>query len=327
MPDRADGEESTEPAAGNDQPPDLAVSGKGPGPLTWGLLAIVAVFVIFAVANNWEAVQSDLALLTWGDIAASSAAGAAAAACSALAWRALLHGLGASLPLTGALAIFFVGQLGKYVPGSVWTAAVQAQLGRERGVRGTTMIISYVLALMISVGTGALIGLLVLLGSAGSDQWPIIGIGLLVAAAVAVPLARPELVNRLLRWAARKAGRSVPPVTLPGRTLALAAVASLGAWGFFGLHVWLLARPLGAGVADIPVATGAFALAFVAGLLVVPLPAGAGVREGVLIATLTPLIGSQAALTVSLVSRFVLLLVDLVLGLASAPGALRRRIG
>jgi glycosyltransferase 2 family protein len=58
---------------------------------------------------------------------------------------------------------------------------------------------------------------------------------------------------------------------------------------------------------------GAFALAFVAGLLVVPVPAGAGVREGVLVAMLAGSIGGPAALTVSLVSRLVLLAVDVVM--------------
>ena len=55
-----------------------------------------------------------------------------------------------------------------------------------------------------------------------------------------------------------------------------------------------------------------------------PLPAGAGVREGVLVATLAGSIGAPAALTVSLVSRLVLLGVDLVMaGLFGVGGAAR----
>ena len=105
----------------------------------------------------------------------------------------------------------------------------------------------------------------------------------------------------------------------------------IACWGFFGLHAWLLARPLGAGVSDLAPTVGAFALAFVAGLLVVPLPAGAGVREGVLVATLAGSIGAPAALTVSLVSRLVLLAVDLVMaalfGVGGAARAVRSRLG
>lgn len=79
------------------------------------------------------------------------------------------------------------------------------------------------------------------------------------------------------------------------------------------MHAWLLARPLGAGPELLVPTTGAFALAFVAGLILVPLPAGAGVREGVFVAMLAGSIGAPAALTVSLVSRLLLVVVDLLL--------------
>ena len=100
----------------------------------------------------------------------------------------------------------------------------------------------------------------------------------------------------------------------------------IACWGFFGIHVWLLARPLGADAADLVPTTGAFALAFVAGLLVVPLAAGAGVREGVLVATLAGSIGAPAALTVSLVSRLVLLGVDLFLAALFGVGGVARTV-
>ncbi|MCA1676175.1 MAG: hypothetical protein LC799_29700, partial [Actinobacteria bacterium] len=39
---------------------------------------------------------------------------------SGLAWRSLLRGLGATLDLPGAVRVFFTGQIGKYIPGTVW---------------------------------------------------------------------------------------------------------------------------------------------------------------------------------------------------------------
>ena len=299
-----------------------------PGPLTWILLALVALFVVVALARNWDAVRDDLVLLDWPDLLFSLLAGAGAATFFGLSWWMLLAGLGTRVPLRPALTLFFAAQLGKYVPGTVWTAAIQAELGRQRGIRRTTMVVSYALALILSVGVGAVVGVLILVGDTGPGQLQTLGLVLLVALAVAIPLVRPRLVNKVLAWAARKAGRSVPEIDLPGRTLAGAAALTLAGWALMGLHVWLLARPLGAGVADIPTTTGAFALAFVAGLIVVPLPAGAGVREGILIATLSPVIGAQAALTVSLVSRLILLLADLLLaamfGVTKVVGTIRK---
>jgi len=51
-----------------------------------------------------------------------------------MAWRAVLADLGSRLPFRPAARIFFVGQIGKYVPGSLWPVVVQAELGRDHGV-------------------------------------------------------------------------------------------------------------------------------------------------------------------------------------------------
>ncbi len=48
-------------------------------------------------------------------------------------WRALLADLGAALSLRAAFHVFFFGQLGKYVPGSVFAVAAQMELGRAQG--------------------------------------------------------------------------------------------------------------------------------------------------------------------------------------------------
>jgi uncharacterized membrane protein YbhN (UPF0104 family) len=68
---------------------------------------------------------------------------------------------------------------------------------------------------------------------------------------------------------------------------------------------------------------GAFAVAWLAGLLAVYAPGGLGVREAVLVALLSSRIGAADALVVAAASRLILIFVDVVLaGIATA--ALRR---
>jgi hypothetical protein len=50
---------------------------------------------------------------------------------SFLGWRAVLADYGGRLPLAGGLRVFFLSQLGKYLPGSIWPAVAQMELGRE----------------------------------------------------------------------------------------------------------------------------------------------------------------------------------------------------
>ena len=81
--------------------------------------------------------------------------------------------------------------------------------------------------------------------------------------------------------------------------------------GFFG-RMMLERRGTRAFVRDrakrilLPLAVGAFSLASVAGLLALPVPAGAGVREAVLVVALSPVLPVGQALLLALVSRALL---------------------
>jgi len=184
------------------------------------------------------------------------------------------------------------------------------------------MALSYAVAILLAIATGGLVGLLSLVADDdGRVRFTALALAV-VAALVALAVLRPRAINAVLRWASARTGRPLPTLDLPGRTVAAAVVLTTVSWLMFGVHVWVLARPLGAGTDLLAPATGAFALAFVAGLLLVPVPAGAGIREAVLVGLLAGAIGSSAALTVSLVSRLVLVLVDVVLaGAFGVPGA------
>jgi hypothetical protein len=277
------------------------------------LLGVAVVAVGLALWRNWEAVRADLGQLGWQDLLASGIAGIVAVACTGLAWRAVVGGLGHPVALGPGMTLYSAGQLGKYVPGAVWVVAIQAELGQRLRIPRAVMVLSYLVAVLVAVVTGGLVGLLALTGAGRRD---VAGLALAlagVAVVLALAVARPAAVNAAIRWVAGRLGRPLPELALPGRVLATAgAWASLG-WLAFGLHAWLLARPLGAGAELLAPVTGAFALAFVAGLLLVPLPAGAGVREAVLVAMLAGSIGAAGALTVGLVSRLVLVVVDVVL--------------
>ena len=297
-----------------DQEPSTTTRPTGrAGRLSAVLLLVALAFVAVALARNWDAVREDLAQLTWLDLLASAVAAAGAVLLTGLSWYALLTGLGGRMPLHPALTVYAAGQLGKYVPGSVWVVAIQAEMGRRQGIARAVMALSYLLAVLVAIATGGVVGLLTLLAS-GDESTRILGPVLAVVGLATVAVLRwPAPINAALRWVAARTGREVPQVALSGRTLVAALLPMVPAWGLFGVHAWLLARPMGAGVNLLAPTTGAFALAFVAGLLLVPLPAGAGIREGVLVAILAGSIGTSAALTVGLASRLVLVVVDVAL--------------
>jgi hypothetical protein len=133
---------------------------------------------------------------------------------------------------------------------------------------------------------------------------------------------RTRLVGLVLRLL-RRAPLERP---LSARGVGAAVGWALGMWGAYGVHLWLLLPPHGEGGGrELLLATGAYALAWTAGLLFVVAPAGAGVREVALVAALAPVLDSPAALAVAVLSRVLMTLGDLVW--AGVAAVLRPRSG
>jgi glycosyltransferase 2 family protein len=226
-------------------------------------------------------------------------------------WRAVLADLGAALPHGAAMRVFYLGQLGKYVPGSIWPAVTQMRLGRDYRVPPRVSGAAFVVFMLLIIGTGLLVGLPVvpLLGRDVADEYR----WLAVALPVAVLVAAPPVLNRILAVALRAARR--PPLPAP---LSLAGVLRVAGWALiswlcYGVQVYLLVRQLGAegGVLLLLQCTGAFAAAFAGGLLLALAPAGAGVREAALVLLLGSTVTAPVAAVVAAVSRLLFAVGDL----------------
>jgi len=306
--------------------------GRGRAPLTTVLLkaarpaalVLVLVFATLFVIREWDDLVSALGRLHWGLVAASCVLALASIVLSAEAWRALLAGLGSRLPVLAAGRIFFLGQLGKYVPGGVWPIVAQAELSREYGVPRLRSASTSLVHMLVTLVTGTVVAAaaLTLAGALPLDTYWWV---LVVGAAGAVALTPPAF-NLMLRVAFRIIRRPRPE-PVDGRYLAIACGWVFCNWLAVGGHVWLLASSL---APDEPnlflLTTGAFALAWVAGFVVVVLPAGAGAREAALALVLAPVMTTADAVALALVSRVALLLCDFVAA-GIGVAAERRHLG
>jgi hypothetical protein len=268
-------------------------------------------------AGEWTQLREGARQLSAAPVAGAFACVLASLWLAMLSWRAMLQGLGTDVPVRAAARIFFVGQLGKYVPGSVWPVLAQMELGAAYGLSRTVIGTASLLALGIAVPVALAIGLLAvpaLLSAEGSAY-----LLLFLALPVAALLLSPPVLNPLLDRALRLARRSPLPRRLTGATVVRVALYAAGGHLLLGLQAYLLARDLGAsGALLLPLAVGAFALASSAGVLALPVPAGAGVREAVLVVSLSSALPVGQSLLLALVSRAILTAGDLsVAGLAS----------
>jgi glycosyltransferase 2 family protein len=288
----------------------------------WGFVAVTVTLGGWAVAREWAGVRSALATLGLPVVAAALLCVLAALVATMLTWRVLLAGLGSPLPATAAGRVLFIGQLGKYLPGSVWPILAQMQLGQAYAVPRHRSATASVLTMLASVFTGLLTALVTLPFVAGATpyRWAFAAVPALLVCLS--PRVLNALLGRLLRLARR------PPLERPlsGRVIAAALAWSGCAWGLYGLQVWLLALRLGAPPGrSALLALGGFAFAWSAGFLIVLAPAGAGIRDVLLVAVLGPVLGAGGATAVALVSRVLTIVGDLAAAAVAALSARRHR--
>jgi glycosyltransferase 2 family protein len=309
--------------------------GRGRGPLglvtavmgsklvRWGFVAVTVGIGAYAVVSEWSHVSSALTRLGFLPVLGALVAVLAALVAAMQVWRVLLAALGSPLPARPAARIMFIGQLGKYLPGSIWPVLAQMELGNEYQVPRHRSASASVLTMLLVVIAGLLTALVALPFVAGStnDVWA------LLAAPALLVLLIPRVLNAVLSRLLRLARRPPLEVELTGRAILAALAWSFVSFVGYGVQIWVLALALGAPAGKgFLLALGGFAFAWTVGFLFVIAPAGAGVRDVLLALTLGLVIGHGAALAIALVSRVLLTIGDLVTaGLAAAftrrPGA------
>ena len=275
----------------------------------------VVVAVVWGVARNWTEISQDLQRMSIGALLLSFVPAALGTWLTMVGWRVILADLGSPLHLAPAGGVFFVGQLGKYLPGSVWTVLVQADMASHLHVPRRRTGVTGLVTIGLSVLTGLLVGLpalpLLLQRSAGSSGW------LLLAVPLFVVLVWPALLNRLIAWGLRVLRREPLEETLSTRAILTTVGLYALAWVLFGVHILVLALAVGGGTGVTLASLTGYALAGSLGMLTVILPAGLGARDGILAIVLASAMPLSAGTAVALVSRFVVTLVDV---LAAAAG-------
>jgi hypothetical protein len=298
---------------------------------SWRRTAVSTLLVIVVVAafgwalhGQWDDIVEQLKRQHPAVVVLALLVALAGVFMSFLLWRGTLVVLGSSLPRRPAARLFFLTQLGKYLPGAVWPVLAQMRMGRDLGVPRQRMGLAFLLTLGLSTLVGILVGVSALPALLQAEGRGVL-FGLL-ALPVLLALLVPRVLNSLLERALRLLRRPGLEAPLSGRDMARGVGWAIAFWVVYGGHVWVLAVGLGADPwQTLPVAIGGFAIAFSLGPLLVVLPAGAGVREAVMVLLLHSVLSTSEATAVALTSRGILMATDGLLALAA--GVTRRGLG
>jgi glycosyltransferase 2 family protein len=221
-------------------------------------------------------------------------------------WHRTLAALGQPAPWGATLRAYFLGHLGKYVPGKAMAVVLRIAAVQKWVPAMRIAIISVMLETLTMMAVGAFLAaaLAAYLLRSRPEQATI---ALLTAIAVGVPTL-PPIIRRFARIGVKAEDVATSFAGINFRLLFEGWSAALLCWLFLGLSLWATLRAIGveqlSPVHDLPRLVAAVALAVVAGFVSM-LPGGLGVRDLALVRLLSETCGPTNALVAAILLRLV----------------------
>ncbi|HEX3814853.1 MAG TPA: lysylphosphatidylglycerol synthase transmembrane domain-containing protein [Mycobacteriales bacterium] len=274
-----------------------------------GFVLVAVALLVYAVASKWGDVRDALSRMGPLPVIGSLALAIIGLFFTCMCWRALMSELGSPLPMVASIRVFFLSQVGKYLPGSVWPFVAQMEMTRDLGIPRERSGTAGLLFLGLNPLTGIIVGAVTLPFVSPHtlrEYW-----WSLLIVPIGLAILHPKVLNPLLRRAFKILKR--PALERPLRAYGLAKAAGwlIVTWVFYGLSILVMAAPLGVhGGKALPASIGAYALAWSAGFIFIIAPAGLGVRDAALVLTLSTVMSTPSATAVAAVSRVVQTLGD-----------------
>lgn len=235
-------------------------------------------------------------------------------------WHRTLQAMGQRPGWLESLRAYYIGHLGKYVPGKAFVVVIRSGLIRSPRVDTSIAVAAVFVETLTMMAAGAFVAAAILAVLYREQTWLLVlAIGMMIG--IGGPTV-PPIFRRVIRVLGVK--RLNPDIEhalagLDWRLMLFGWLVNLVGWALMGLSLWLTLRALPTIVAvpveleHLPRVTCCVALALVAGFLSL-VPGGIVVREYVVMTLLSGTFGVLAATICAIVSRLVGLLAELIFG-------------
>jgi hypothetical protein len=267
---------------------------------------MVMAFLALYLARNWSQVAAHPWRIDWPRLALATVCVLAAYSGFVLTWRRILGHLGGRLSVRDAHRIWYLGNLGRYVPGKVLQLAGTAYLARAKGVSPVLTVSASLTSQVFVLVAGLLIAAATLpeLGAATTTKLSVLWIVGLAVAALLVLIVLSPILDTIYRFALRLIGKSEYHASIPVRERIVLLAVSLLAWGALGTGFWLFVGSVAPLEADavLPM-IGISAAGYVGGYLAVFVPGGLGVREGLYALLLAAYVPPPMAVAIAILCR------------------------
>jgi len=288
------------------------------------VLSIILFFLIRSVLSNWGIIQT----YDWSFhpllMTVSCLLFFTAFILLPWVWQKVLHYMGCELRYRDAWDIYYIGNLGRYIPGKIWGIAGMVYMAEKTGISkrivGTAAIFAQAYSLVSSF-----VFLIILIIFKGDYFANFRFIWMLpIFFVLVIIFIFPKNLEHTLNFTLKKIGKS--PVTIGITTVTALKIL------FFYFLVWMIAGVafgvfvssiVGWGKINLLVSAGVYVIAYVVGFLAVFAPGGFGVREGVLGLLLMNTIPVSVGIIIAALSRLLVTGIEII---CVVPALMRRGI-
>lgn len=278
----------------------------------WVATLIVVVLVVWFASDTlrqgWRELSSVDITISFSWCALSAALYGVGLLPMAFFWWLTLRSLGQQPAAADVFRGYYLGHLGKYVPGKALVVVLRTGLLTAAGCDLRCVAASVFIETLTFMATGAAIAA-VLLVTAGDANAMHIALALALAVVVGLPVT-PTFARFLVRRLDSTKDKD-SPTSLNGFSwkVTFAGIAcSAIAWTLLGLSLWAAIRALGvdssAPLAQLALWVKSVTLPYVAGFLSL-IPGGLFVRDALLVELLTPQIPAETALIAATLWRII----------------------
>jgi uncharacterized membrane protein YbhN (UPF0104 family) len=288
----------------------------------------LALIIIFGVTfffyksfqGNWTSIRSHALKLDYLYLIVSFVSILITYLLSTFGWHLALNTLSSVSKITyhQSVATVNASSLTKYVPGKVWSYALQMYWLVKAGFSKSLIVYVNLINLSISIITSLIVGLGYLLFSPGIFPFMVIFSLLLILVLFDVffIIFNSSVTNGMISLFNRMFHRDIKYFDISHRLLIDLHLVHFLAAFCFGIGAYLLCNGIGFVVAPgkILLVMSSLLISDVIGFLAVIVPGGLGVREGVMYLMLNNVSTGALSLILPIASRIVNMVVDVVLG-------------
>lgn len=227
-------------------------------------------------------------------------------------------------------AILYASGMFRYLPGRIWILTAQSLWLKKYGITKSQILYINLICIIELIFLSLYLGLvyLVMYTSSLSSSLILILFLFLLLVNILFNGYNKRLMNKVFVLIKKITTIEMKPINISFNSMAVIQLICACSWVLTGLAVYFLAKGLGLEILlldTIPVAAS-MCLSWFAGILVVVLPAGVGVREGLMLVMLKPVLAAQTALLLPLVSRLLLLFSEAILGIVAMYLGTKRNV-